>query len=451
MDRSRYLLFWVLTWASQAVAVEPQGLDRLVDAALAGSAQIKGVSARAAEAQADVQEARRRRLPTLSARSSWTRGDQPVYVFGSLLEQGRFGPGHFAIPSLNNPHDLTNIKSGLDVEVPLFTGFDLTSAVQQRNHSVEQARSLHEEMAQTLRWQVASAYLQLLFSREILNELEARLAASKNELADARRLRDRGVVLGSDFYAAQTIYGSLAAWKAQATAQERAAHSELELLTKQNEVSVAGVLSETGYALPSKKDASALALAHHPELRAAASRAAQAGEITQQARRSVWPRVEGFASLETNTNDFHASPSSHLYGVAARVPFGDPGYGARRSRAAYSQTAALEAASATDEAIQIETSRAYETYQAAAESLPTVKQMADDAATSLELFRPLYRSGRQSILEVLRAEEALAKAKAAYWQTLLQLHSGYLQLMKSLGMLDDQAVRETATRLGKKP
>ena len=71
----------------------------------------------------------------------------------------------------------------------------------------------------------------------------------------------------------------------------------------------------------------------------------------------------------------------------------------------------------------------------------------ENAARSLELFRPLYREGRQSVLEVIRAEEALAKSRTAKMDALLGLHLTYARLMAASGQLNEAAVAAIASSL----
>ena len=53
---------------------------------------------------------------------SWQRGNQPVFVFGSLLSQGRFEAQNFALAALNHPDAVDNVRSAVSVEQPLFDG-----------------------------------------------------------------------------------------------------------------------------------------------------------------------------------------------------------------------------------------------------------------------------------------------------------------------------------------
>ena len=96
---------------------------------------------------------------------------------------------------------------------------------------------------------------------------------------------------------------------------------------------------------------------------------------------------------------------------------------------------------------KVEVLQALKNYEGAQEALPLARQTLERAEKSLELFRPLYREGRQSIMEVLRAEEGLARAAANYWQTLYQLHAGYARLALAAGFLDEKTIREIAGNL----
>ena len=71
----------------------PAGLTlrELTDEALAASPAVAGVTARRDMAEARLREARSMWLPRVDASAALTESDNPVFVFGSLLEQGRFG------------------------------------------------------------------------------------------------------------------------------------------------------------------------------------------------------------------------------------------------------------------------------------------------------------------------------------------------------------------------
>jgi outer membrane protein TolC len=166
-----------------------------------------------------------------------------------------------------------------------------------------------------------------------------------------------------------------------------------------------------------------------------------------QSRRSVLPHVEAFASIETNTEDFDSNPSNHTIGVRSQFPIGDPAYFSRRSQAdSYSRLAQSQQESIEDR-IRTDVVTALKTYQAATTSLPLMSAAVEQAQTSLKLFRPLYKEGRQSILDVLRAEDGLAQTQAAWLQTQAQVHLGYARLQWAIGQFGSSTVKTIASKL----
>jgi outer membrane protein TolC len=70
-----------------------------------------------------------------------------------------------------------------------------------------------------------------------------------------------------------------------------------------------------------------------------------------------------------------------------------------------------------------------------------VEESARQADKSLNLFRPLYREGRQSILDVLRAEEGLMRARQALLETYFHVHLGYARLCLVTGELEAETIK----------
>ena len=62
-------------------------------------------------ASADVREARSFLMPQLTFSETATRGNDPVYVFGSKLRQQRFTTADFALNQLNTPLPFGNFST----------------------------------------------------------------------------------------------------------------------------------------------------------------------------------------------------------------------------------------------------------------------------------------------------------------------------------------------------
>jgi outer membrane protein TolC len=215
-------------------------------------------------------------------------------------------------------------------------------------------------------------------------------------------------------------------------------------------LALSGALAKKDYPLEPEALLVERALRQRPELRQSSLREDAALVLRRKEGLSLLPKVEAFAAAETDTKDFNGNPWNKIFGVRASLALGDPSYPSRRSRAQSALEAGRAETERAQEDVRIEVSQVYEGYKGARESLPITEDTVAKAKESLELFRPLYREGRQSIMEVLRAEEGLAKAQAAYLDSLYGLHSGRARLLQAAGSLDSQAVRDIEQALAAK-
>jgi outer membrane protein TolC len=415
-----------------------------VDAVLQRNPGVAGAKYRVQEADAALREAQMKRLPSLTLNSEFTRGDNPVYVFGTLLEQRSFTQANFNLDSLNSPGLLSNFKNSFELGIPLFTGFELQSFERLGRLGRDAAASEQELTVQGARYAVVESFLQVILQEELSQALAERIAASSGEIENARKLKEKGLVLGSDYFAAQAILGGLKSWLTQVEAGLDAARSGLAALmgVAPQSLALRGVLAPKEYPLEPESELAADALRQRPELRRSALWEDMASVLRRKEDLSLLPKVEAFGAMETDTDEFNGNPWNKMFGVRASLPLGDPAYPSRRARAQASLEASRAETQQAQESVRIELSQVYQTYLGVRASLPIAKDTVDKAKQSLELFRPLYREGRQSIMEVLRAEEGLAKAESSCLEDLYNLHAGRARLLLAAGILDGPAVRE---------
>ena len=120
-------------------------LSEAVDEALSRNPAIVAADARQRTASAREAEARAARFPRLDVTESATRGNNPVFVFGSLLEQGDFAVRHFDPAFLNAPEALTNYRAAMTARIALFDRLRTTTTIRQSRGGVERAAFELEE------------------------------------------------------------------------------------------------------------------------------------------------------------------------------------------------------------------------------------------------------------------------------------------------------------------
>ncbi len=368
------------------------------------------------------------------------RGDDPLFAFGSLLQERRVTQADFAPDTLNRPGYQTAVHGALELGLPLFTGFELSRARELAKLGAAEADAFGGAAAQGVRLRAADGYVRGLKDRMLLAELDARIASAQKEVESAERLKKQGLVLGSDHQAALAILSGLKAWRARASAEKNAHDAEMSVLLGAAAPEPSGVLRD--WTPPIEDDAAlvAQALAARPDLRAAGLRVSQAGVRERGAAQSLLPVVDAFAAVETSADGMNSGAAARLFGLRASMPFGDPAYFARRGRAKAGADAAGASRAQMEDEVRGEVLGRASGLRGLVATLPDLDESLARAQESLELVRPLYREGRQSIMEVLRAEEAVARLEEARFEALYRLRSEWAALRAAQGRLDEDAV-----------
>lgn len=389
-------------------------------------------------------------LPRLSAKASYTRSDDPLFVFGAILEERSVEASHFGLGFLREPGYRTRTTAGLEAGVPLFTGFQLTSARRRTALGADAAAAALRATAEDRRRVAVDAWLEARAAAARAAVLAERAASAGAMLDESKNLVKSGLVLGSDFHAASALLAKLKGQSVLETRRLEGAKGRMAVLAGEASEPAGGL----GGLPPPLEDSAALAgsaAASRGDLEAGRLAASVAEEGARAASRSLLPRVEGFASVQDSGRGFLDGGTSRLVGLRAEMPFGDPAYTSRRdaARAGASRAAAAARAAEQDAAASLAFGRA--AYAGAVEAFPLFVQARDEARRSLELFRPLYRQGRQSVLEVLRAEDALAQAEFAVIDARKGIASAWAGLRQGAGRLDAEAVAALEAALEAQP
>ena len=101
------LLFAILFAALPASAQSPLSLSEAIARARAHNPDVGSAAAAEREAAERVTQARGGYFPKVDVAESWQRGNNPVFVFSSLLAQRQFTAADFALDALNHPRPRT--------------------------------------------------------------------------------------------------------------------------------------------------------------------------------------------------------------------------------------------------------------------------------------------------------------------------------------------------------
>ncbi len=178
-------------------------LQQAVNIALEKNPLRKVAMADTKVASAGVLAARSFLMPHVSFSETATRGDDPVYVFGSKLRQQRFTQADFALNKLNTPLPFGNFSTRFGGTWNVFDSFATWHGVNQAKQMNEAAGHQLDRTDQEIVFRVVSSYYEVLLAAKELEvaEQSAKTAKSITDRSQARF--DSGLTVESDLLTAK--------------------------------------------------------------------------------------------------------------------------------------------------------------------------------------------------------------------------------------------------------
>ncbi len=432
--------------AQQNPAAQTQTLT-LADAvkiALKNNPQRKAALADTRMASADIKEARSALLPRLLFSETITRGNDPVYVFGSRLRQQRFTTADLALNALNYPTPLGNYATRFGGTWNLFDSMASWHGVDRARRAQDASGEQLARTEQEIVFRVVDAYYGVLLAKK-------QLEVGGQALKTAQAIQDRG----------NNRYESGVSVQSDAlSAQVRLASRQQELIHEQNNLSLAHAQLSTALGLPagsefdpadalaeknlpaiSLEEAEKKAMVSRPDLkRIRAEESAQQLSVSM-AKSAFGPRVNAFADWEADNPAF-VSGGGNNWVAGIEIQFDLFQGGAKKAELSREQ-ALQEKVTALKEmagdAAQLEVRRAWYDVDAAHRQIEVARAAIAAAEESLRINQDRYESGLSTIADLLAAEESARHSQTDYWEAVYRYHTGYAALELASGTLNSQS------------
>ena len=192
-----------LLTAQQTQQLSPITLQQAVSIALEKNPERKAALADTRAASADVKEARSFLLPHVTFSETATRGNDPVYVFGSKLRQQRFTTADFALNVLNTPTPLGNFATRFGGTWNLFDSFGSWRAINRAERVKDAVGHQLERTDQEIIFRVVDSYYGVLLAKKQLEVAEQSMKTAQAILDRSKDRFESGVVVESDLLSAQ--------------------------------------------------------------------------------------------------------------------------------------------------------------------------------------------------------------------------------------------------------
>ncbi len=379
-------------------------LKRSLDYALTHNPDARIAQHRIAVAQAELEQANSAFWPRLQVQSSYTRTDNPMMVFGSILNQRSYSSSL----NFNNVPDVDNFNARGIVTIPLYAGGRNVAGRQAAKANTEAMKQESAAIRNALGFEVSRAFHTVLKTRQFVLATTAAVRSFESNLAISSKRLDGGTLLKSDVLDIEVRLAQAREDLVRARNANTLAERALRNLLGIEEGGLTVADTAPFVCAPNLGD-----FAQRPELAAARERESSAQAQVRGSKSGYQPRVSAFGSLDYDYGWVtRGDGRSYTAGVMAQWDLWD-GFSTRakvREAKANLETAREEQRKLRL-ALDFEVEQARLDLKAADERLAVSSKTVEQAAESASLTRNRFEQGLALSAQLIDAETALVTAR----------------------------------------
>jgi len=203
LEAGRSLALFSLMIPAGIRAQESLTLRQAIQIALKQNPDVDAGKAGVEEARANASLARTQYLPQVNFAEDVSRGDDPVYVFGTRLRQQRFTQLDFALPALNNPDPIGNFAARVSGVWLLFDSLRTQRLVHGADLMQKSAAASAEAVDQKVVLDVVQAYQGVLYAERLVEIAQHELETAEALLTSVEDHVKAGLAVESDRMSAE--------------------------------------------------------------------------------------------------------------------------------------------------------------------------------------------------------------------------------------------------------
>lgn len=390
-------------------------------------------------AAAKARMARTSLLPNLFLNENVTRGNDPVYVFGTRLRQQQFTQNDFSLNALNRPLPANDFVTRFSGTWTLFDSWKTERDIRTANLLAKSASASAARSDQQLELQTVRAYEAVLFAIRQADLADHNLTTAKSIETSSINKFEAGLSVEADKIAAAAYVAERQQEQIMAQGQEQIAWAELEaaigtpiaperrhlLPLSENDHHSTTLDSGIATALQTRADRKALQLERHADSTAVAA-----------AKSAFGPQISSYGSWEMDRNSFAGSGGNDwVAGAELRVDILPLAKRQELSMAKINLRRAQASADAADQQIRLDVTRAYYSLLAAQQALLVAKASSQQTAEGLRIANDRYQAGLATMTDLLRTEDQQRRSQTNYWQAVYNNDLRYADLQFATGTL----------------
>jgi outer membrane protein TolC len=428
-----------------AGAQEPLTLRQAINEALGQSPEAAIARAGNLDAKSAASLARTQLLPQLGFTEDISRGNDPVYAFGTRLRQRQFTQADFALNALNFPQPIGDFSTRFSGQWIAFDSFKMQKEIHRADLFKESAASSAKAVDQQIVFRVVGAYQQVLYAQREIDVAQHEQETAAALLSSVDDHVKAGLAVESDRMSAEV---NVAARKEELIA----AQGDLELAwaalreamgAPDLKVSELKPIEPHTFPQSALEEEMVTAAKTRPDLTALGQAQSAQASAVGAAKSDFGPRVSAYGNWEEDRTSFGGSGGNNwVAGVQVNVDILPIGKRAQLARDSAAKQKIDAQVAAMQQHLRLEVSQAHIHRQTAALQLETARAAMDQSAESLRILKNRYDAGLATITDLLRAEDAERQSQSNYWHAVYGNAMAYSELLYATGTLTPDAAEE---------
>ena len=379
-------------------------------------------------------------LPQVNFTEAFMHTTNPMWAFGTQLNQERITQQNMDINSLNHPDPVSNFNSALSVEWLVYQGGQTQIGLNQAQLDRDSQELLLSRTRQEVVAQAATSYIGLLLTYHHLDVILKSLETAREHLKMIQSRYDNGLLVKSDLLRTEVHIAELEQERIQAESQIAIAGATLN--------AALGVTGGSNWQLNTpleKGDPTSMpveewidmAQSHRPDMQYVLLQERLAEAEIQKSKAARLSRVNLIGSYEVNTPDFRDSGDNYTVGAVMQLNLFN---GDRTSAKIQEAESMLSRAHAMRldmlSGIEVQTREAFLLALSAWDRIQVASTAVSLADEDLRIVRDRYENGLLTIVSLLDAEVAFQYAQVNQYKSLHDYTAARIRLALAAGTLD---------------
>ena len=426
--------------ASDTPAEKQLTLTAAVKTALKHNPQVTATREGLTAAEAQVTTARSGLYPRLDISETYNRTTNPMWAFGTRLNQGKIAQSDFAPDDLNEPDPIDNFATALTLSWQLFDGGNTWHGWQASKSAAAAAAQGVTRTEQQVAARAAKAYVGMLLASENLSVIQQSLETARAHSSLVESRFKGGFVVKSDLLRAQVRIAELdqARLQAEGDVQVAAAHLNAAMgLPIDTPLDLATPFNKCRPPANTFEAWRRKALEQRPDYIAMGHRRTAAEKGIKRAMSGHLPQLSMHSAYEINSEDFSDTHDNWTLGAAVRVNLFAGQQISSRVVAARAAQRQLEAQRrALSQQIEVETRAAFLKAQSAWQQIQVAQSALAQAEEGVRIVGNRYKGGLLTIVSLLDAEVADQQARMRHFKAMHDYKVARIDLALAAGEID---------------